>query len=332
MDNDRVIFPPHAQGVFFTTVKSILSMSWSQLAKKLEIHPRQLLEYRKGTYSLSYKLYSRIMKLSKSIKEPPIVIRKQFWHNVKAGKKGGEATLKRHGAIGGNDAHRKKQWDIWWRNEGSKKLHTILQKKEIHEPAQSPDLAEIFGILLGDGGISTYQVVVTLNSKSDKKYGDFVIQLFSRVFRIMPRKYNAYGNAFNIVISRKALVEFLVSNGLKRGHKIRENVSIPTWILDSKEYQKRCVRGLVDTDGSVVIEKHRVGKKIYNYPRLNFTNSSPTLIKQVYDIFINQGFNPKIRRAGKSVQLENIKEICQYFSIIGSSNPKHMRRIGAWYR
>ena len=115
--------------------------------------------------------------------------------------------------------------------------------------------------------------------------------------------------------------------GILIGNKLKQNLSIPEWIIKSQKYLIPCIRGMVDTDGSVVIETHNTKGKKYIYYRLNFTSASPILIDQTYQTLKKIGFNPKIRRNGRAVQLEKIEEICDYFKRIGTSNPKHLKRL-----
>jgi hypothetical protein len=101
--------------------------------------------------------------------------------------------------------------------------------------------------------------------------------------------------------------------------------------MKSKKFKIACLRGLIDTDGCVVHETHKINSRTYIYPRLNFTSASPLLVEQSILILKELGFNPKIRRKNKrSVQLENLSEVCQYFNVVGSSNPKHRKRISKW--
>jgi hypothetical protein len=118
-----------------------------------------------------------------------------------------------------------------------------------------------------------------------------------------------------------------VKNGMKLGHKLKQNVSMPEWITASKKYTIACIRGMVDTDGCIVKETHVIRKKKYIYRRLNFTSASPNLVHQTVAELEKLGFHPKIRRNGRSIQLEKLSEICDYFEHIGTHNPKHMRRF-----
>jgi intein/homing endonuclease len=56
-----------------------------------------------------------------------------------------------------------------------------------------------------------------------------------------------------IILSKqsKNLVFTLEEIGLKAGNKSKNRTSIPNWILKDKQYSIACIRGLIDTDGSV---------------------------------------------------------------------------------
>ena len=329
---DRVIFPPGKQGQFFESAREKANITWADFARQLSINPRSLSYYRNENYSVSFDMIQKIMKISVISFLKNVEIKDQFWSKATAGKLGGEFIVKKYGKVGGDESYRNEQWKKWWETKGKKSQQPILTRQEVPKPKPSSNLAELFGILIGDGGLTKYQMTITLNGDTDKRYSIFVISLLKNLFEIDPKVYTVKNSkAINIVISRSNLVDFLVERGLKRGHKINQNVIIPDWILKSKDYKIPCLRGMVDTDGSVVHETHQIKGKEYVYPRLNFTSASPLLVQQTIKILIELGFHPKLRRGGRSVQLENLSEICQYFSIVGSSNPKHRDRISAWY-
>ncbi len=330
---DRVIFSPGGQASFFEHAHDKAVISWSAFARILGMSPRALLNYRKEIYTLPFGIFKKIIETTEVSIPKNIQIREQFWSNKTAGKQGGKAVFKKYGKVGGDEDNRRNQWKKWWDLHGAKNQNAILKRKTVYLPKRSAKLAELFGILIGDGGITKYQMTITLNGDADKMYSKFVVALLHSLFKIDPKIYSVKkSKAINIVISRSNLVDFLVHNGLKIGHKINQGVHIPDWIMKSKKYKISCLRGLVDTDGSVVLEKHAPKENRYTYPRLNFTSASPRLIQQVIMMLTELGFSPKIRRGGRSVQLENLAEICQYFEVIGSSNPKHLERGGAWYK
>lgn len=61
--------------------------------------------------------------------------------------------------------------------------------REIFCPQKNEELAEFVGIMLGDGGITKRQVIVTLNPKTDKAYSIFVKKLMERLFKIKPSMF-----------------------------------------------------------------------------------------------------------------------------------------------
>ncbi len=328
---DRVLFKPSKQSQFIAKVQANSKLSWKQLAKHLNINYRLLTYYRNETYSISYNTLTKLVLVGK-IKQPKnIKIVSQYSHNSKAGKKGGDMVYNKYKKIGGNAEYRKSRWKQWWDNQGKNTPNPILQKRKIKIPKQSAELAELFGIIIGDGGITPYQVKITLNSETDREYSKYIIKLINGLFEVSPKIYSVKNSrTINISVSRKNLSDFLLNNGLKIGNKLKQNISIPDWINKSYKFKINCLRGLMDTDGSVVIEKHKINNKNYSYPRVNFTSYSDKLIEQIYQILTELGFNPKFRRSKKSVQLEKIEDICNYFETVGSSNTKHLRRVSQW--
>jgi len=317
---------------FILQIQNLTDLPYAHLARISNISERQFREWKneKSTMSL-YAL--NILTKTAGIEIPNnIEIVDAYEHTSRAGSIGGKAAFKKNKGLPFSEEHRLNGWKKWWETIGKNKHNPILLRKEIVRPKESPAFAELFGILIGDGGITKYQVNITLNCDTDHEYSIFVSELIRKLFKIEPKIYKIKGaRAINICISSRNMVDFLIQKGLKMGHKINNGILIPNWILNSELYKKRCIRGMLDTDGSVFIEKHKIKGKIYEYPRLNFSSGSPLLIEQVKVILSEFGFNPKIRNKGKSVQLENIEEICKYFNIIGSSNPKHKERIKPWY-
>ena len=76
----------------------------------------------------------------------------------------------------------------------------------------------------------------------------------------------------------KKIVNSLIDKGLKSGDKKETQVSIPLWIKENRIYLKRCLRGLVDTDGSIHIHKHN--KTLH----ISFNNASYPLVKGFKDM------------------------------------------------
>jgi len=178
-----------------------------------------------------------------------------------------------------------------------------------------------------DGGISKNQVIITLNLRDDKEYIRFVTKLIKNLFGIEPSIYRySKSSVDDIVVSRVMLVKFCVEElGLKIGNKIRQQIDIPDWIKKYNKFQTACVRGLVDTDGSVFIHKYFSGNKYYQYKKMDFTSRSLPLLNSV-SLFLNK-IGIKHRLCNKyQIRIESQEEVKKYFLIIGSHNQKHLKK------
>lgn len=268
----------------------------------------------------------RISKQS-GISPRSIKIREAFWSVHKASKMGGNATFKKYGRVGGDPINRKIKWRAWWEEKGKFSPPPQLVPLPVRFPNKSEKLAEMTGILMGDGGITSRQVTVTLHSKDDKAYARFVIALMYKLFGVLPSVYKLKNSsAINITISRTALVRYCnESLELKIGNKIAQNIDIPEWIKSTPRYKIACIRGLVDTDGCLIRHRYKVNGKWYFYKKLAFTSLSYPLLYSVFKELKRMGFNPRIHRR-KDVRLESKADVKRYFKIIGSHNQKHLAK------
>jgi len=241
---------------------------------------------------------------------------------------GAIASIKKYGRVGGDQAYQKKKWYEWWYKSGQyQKIGCIKGSLPIKIPKFSKNLAEFTGIILGDGGISKSQVRITTNKIDDAQYAIFIKNLIKKLFNLkasMCPRDNI--SAIDIIVSRKKLVEFCNKKlGLHIGNKLKQGLDIPEWIRKNYGFEKACVRGIMDTDGCIFNEVHNIKGKKYSYKRLNLTSYSPKLRKSVFDILSKLDLNPKIRN-NRCVQIEDKEKIEKYFQIIGTSNPKHLKR------
>ncbi len=207
-------------------------------------------------------------------------------------------------------------------NLNNKRIKTNFKK-----PAYSNKLAEFVGIVLGDGGITKYQLFITLNSEADQKYIPYVSNLISNLFKMKASLYKRK-NKKAIVVSVAGIrfIEYLSKLGLKKGNKVLNQVDVPNWIQRKTGYSQHCLRGLMDTDGGLFFHRYKVNGKKYKYLKLCFSNLSQPLRNFVYKTLKNSGFSP--RYAGENhVWLYSQKEAKNYLKIIGSSNHRLLRKI-----
>jgi len=322
----RVIFPKGYQKKFIIKSKNKLNFTWNQMAKNLNISTRNLIDWKNEKISMSFNALKILCKKTKIKMPKNIKIKEPFWYTKKAGKIGGIKVYKKYEIIGGDPQKRKEMWYKWWLKEGRYK-NSIINTLPIKKPAKNKDLAELIGIILGDGGVTKYQLIITLNIKEDKEYANFVAKLIKKLFNVFPKIYPSPKKSVNnIVVSRVELVKFLTSVGIVVGNKVKQKVNIPIWIKKNKLFLISCLRGLIDTDGCIFIHSYKINNKVYYYKKLAFSNKSKPLIKTVYNSFKKLGLNPRITKDGKDVRIENKTDIEKYFKIIGSHNLRHLKK------
>jgi len=325
----RVVFQKGKQFRFLNEAREKIGFSWPLFAKQFQIHPRSLNDWKREKYFLPYVVVKKMCKQLGLAEPKNIEIREPFWSTQKAGRVAGKVVFEKYGVIGGDQEYRKKKWREWWDKEGKYKSTIPNTPKAITKPAFSEQLAEFVGIVLGDGGISRRQVVITLHHEDDKDYGEYVSNLIKELFDVPVSRYHRKKNSTNnYVISRCELVKFCTDElGLNIGSKVRQQVDIPEWIKGNKKYSVACLRGLFDTDGCIFNETHRINGRIYSYPRFTIVNHSLPMTATLYNILEELGFNPKFRKDNRKVQLEKKDEIIRYFKEIESRNQKHLKRF-----
>ena len=185
-------------------------------------------------------------------------------------------------------------------------------------PVYSEKLAELVGMLLGDGFVNKYQVGVTLNSVADKEYIQVTKLLFSDLFDclevyVKPRRGQG---CTDVGVCSRTVVLFFTQMGIVSGKPY-----VPSWIFSQPSYVYACVRGLIDTEGCVQFKKYEGKIKKSVYRQLVFTNKNPVLLKFVYDSLLKLGLKPT-NTAKKNIYLSNDSAIDTYRSFVGLHNPK----------
>lgn len=180
--------------------------------------------------------------------------------------------------------------------------------------------------MLGDGGIrSKYQLTISFNYKTDREFAGYIARLIKRLFAveyIISRKKDSLGA--DIVVSSARVIDFLLKQGLIAGSKIKNQVDIPGWIKKNNKFQKACLRGLVDTDGSLYCHRYKVNNKWYEYLKLDFTSCSKPLLRSAYAIFTNLGIKASLK--GVHITVSAKSEVNRYLAKVGSSNLKFVDR------
>jgi intein/homing endonuclease len=218
--------------------------------------------------------------------------------------------------------------DNWGRSKGGKNSSGNL--KDINIPERSKDLAEFWGILLGDGNIQkvkrhkvgVYSANVTGHSVLDKDYIlNFVKPLGEKLFKISGRVYySKFNNSIHLSFDSRRIVDYFEKNEFSSGDKIKNQVEIPEWIRENPKYLSACLRGLFDTDGCF----YRLTNQ--NSFQVGFTNHNLKLLNNVRDGLMDLGINVSKIMDNRKIVITKKFEIAKFYKLVGFHNSKHLNK------
>jgi hypothetical protein len=148
-------------------------------------------------------------------------------------------------------------------------------------------LAYVIGVALGDGNLSQISRSIRLRITCDLKY-PILIETIQKSLQIVAPRNNVgivknQGNCLDIYCYSNDWPEVL---GWNPGGKIEQKVTVPGWIFTNESYMKACLRGLLQTDGCIYIDR--------GYSMVNFVNSCKELAYDVLYLFKKLGFYPNL--------------------------------------
>jgi intein/homing endonuclease len=203
--------------------------------------------------------------------------------------------------------------------------------KDIKIPLRNKELAEFWGILLGDGNIQkktgyklgVYNVRVTGHSVLDKDYLiNFVKPLAEKLFFVKARIYkNKFNQGLDIILDSRRVVDFFEKNEFPSGDKIKNQVRIPDWIRENPKYLAVCLRGLFDTDGCF----YRLTNQ--NSYQIGFTNHNIKLLNDVRNGLLFLGIRVSRIMDNRKIVITKKEEIAKFYKSIGFHNSKHLAKI-----
>jgi intein/homing endonuclease len=188
----------------------------------------------------------------------------------------------------------------------------------------SKKAAELVGILLGDGSfyISGYnnELDIALNTRdiNYKNYVKYLLQSITHSY--IQEKYARSANCVHLRLLRKNLVSQLLKISLiKPGNKIKNKVTIPDWIWEKPTFIANCIKGLVDTDGSI----YKLKPQWPNLFQLSFKSNDRELLKDARKAFIKLNFRPS-KIFGNRIVITRQSDIDNYFKKIGTHNDRNL--------
>jgi len=287
----RMVFEGSDFEKFLDEVQVKTNLNWDRIGEQVGVSGRTLRDWKRGVLLPSEKVVAGLEKLYGILAPKPVKIREEYWSGRKYGHIGALARMKKYGPVGTAEGRRKGGLVSQKRRrenpEYYNKLGCLTRKKfPILKPTKK--LAELIGIILGDGGITLGQLKIYLNRKLDQIYAIYVRKLLKEVFGEKGSSYDYPKEGVVILtITGVGLIKRLATVGLRRGNKVKNQVGFPEWIWESEDFKKYCVRGLIDTDGCLYFHHHWIENKKYRYRNLGlcYSSRSKNLINSVSKIF-----------------------------------------------
>jgi DNA-binding transcriptional regulator WhiA len=180
-----------------------------------------------------------------------------------------------------------------WQLENCKK-YAIFDKNE--------KLAELIGVILGDGHIErfprTERLIISSNSNNEgfiKRYSKIVELLFNKKPLLMK---SCDKNCVRISIYEKFISKRL---GIPCGSRKNFNAVIPKWILKDRKQVLAYLRGLYEAEGSFSVHKPTSTYKLF------FSNKNGSLLNNVFYLLELLGLHP--HKSQYKIQLSRKKEV-----------------------
>ncbi|OLS24822.1 MAG: hypothetical protein HeimC2_21280 [Candidatus Heimdallarchaeota archaeon LC_2] len=207
---------------------------------------------------------------------------------------------------------------------GSAIEHSIIEPQDRYQSykfEKNRDVAEAIGIVLGDGHLVTKELTISLNGEKEQKYVKYVNRFLRETFQKKPANYPAKDSkAHKVVFNSKGIIDELVNLGLQKGHKVKNQVGVPDWIKENREFSRACVKGLFDTDGCISFTKNKVSKT--RRINLSFCSVSKPLLDFFYDFCTQEGIRPN-GPYGPNIAFGSRYKVTEFADLIQSEKIKN---------
>lgn len=161
---------------------------------------------------------------------------------------------------------------------------------------QKTALAYVIGVALGDGNLSNPNGrAPRLRVTCDSKYPKVAQEISKNLRFLFPNnqtsivkrsKENTY---FDISVYSTLLPKWMPWK-IGGGPKITQKLRVPKWIRTKRSLSSACLRGLLQTDGSIYRDR--------GYLMVNFCNHSQSLAADVLAMLTALGFKPTWHTTG----------------------------------
>jgi len=279
----RVIIDKKLLKEILLQIKIKKQLSWKKLANTLNISEQTLShDWLMKNSTIPCNLFEKILNMNNEVNKSEIIskikIVKPFW--------------------------------------GQKMVNGKEKAKKIDIPDKnSENFAEFYGVMLGDGCLFSDRKGLSITAdrilESDY-FRNYLNKLIYRLFGIYPKFYLARDTrAMRCVLYSKNVVEYLSEISFPIG--IKKDLYIPQFIVKNRKNLVKCLRGLMDTDGSLSAHPH---SKIM----IHMSITSKTLREDVADALKTIQIKPGVFNKGIMLYSQNAIRFCE---VVGFSNLKN---------
>ena len=181
-------------------------------------------------------------------------------------------------------------------------------------------LAYVVGVAIGDGNLSNPNGrAVRLRITCDAKYPNLIQEIKKSIQLIFPSNKVSLVNRADTYLDISCYSnqwEKLLGWKVGRGSKVEQNVTVPDWIKDDVELSRFCLKGLIETDGSIYIDR--------GYKMVNFVTVIPSLANDVLEMIRRSGFQPHLYQVSHSQASQKDK----YTVRVSKNTDKFIELIG----
>lgn len=153
-------------------------------------------------------------------------------------------------------------------------------------------LAYIVGVALGDGNLSNPNGRATrLRVTCDLKYPILIREIKHSLELLLPKNKVSLvqrpSNCVDISVYSNKL-NFLIPWRVGAGTKFQQSARIPEWIFDKEHFVSACVKGLIQTDGCIYLDR--------GYQMVSFSNTTYALAYDIFRAIQELGFKPTLSK------------------------------------
>ena len=166
-------------------------------------------------------------------------------------------------------------------------------KSDLRHYREAPErtrlLAYVVGVALGDGNLSNpNRRAARLRVTCDARYPLLARKIARSLHCLFPRNRVSFvrkrGNCLDINCYSTHW-ESLLGWQVGQGTKVSQDIGVPTWIMQDATYAVPCLRGLLETDGTIYCDR--------GYAMVMFASASKTLARDVEHANRKLGFAPR---------------------------------------